>query len=56
VQLTDAEVAFRIEKSDLSIRSVWHHKQNRVQAHIFVCFLAYTMWKTLEQWQKRAGL
>jgi hypothetical protein len=29
---------------------------NRVLAHIFVCFLAYVMWKTLEQWQKRAGL
>ena len=56
VQLTEAEAAFRIHKSDLSIRPIWHHKQGRVQAHIFVCFLAYAMWKTLEQWQKRAGL
>jgi len=56
VQLSDAEAAFRIHKSDLSIRPIWHHKQNRVHAHIFVCFLAYAMWKTLEQWQKRAGL
>lgn len=56
VQLTDAEAAFRIHKSDLSIRPIWHQKQERVQAHIFVCFLAYAMWKTLEQWQKRAGL
>ena len=56
VQLTEAEAAFRIQKSDLSIRPIWHHKQGRVQAHIFVCFLAYVMWKTLEQWQKRAGL
>lgn len=56
VQLTDAEAAFRIQKSDLSIRPIWHHKQHRVQAHIFVCFLAYAMWKTLEQWQVRAGL
>lgn len=56
VQLTDAEAAFRIQKSDLSIRPIWHHKQDRVQAHIFVCFLAYAMWKTLEQWQQRAGL
>jgi hypothetical protein len=56
VQLSDAEAAFRIHKSDLSIRPIWHQKQNRVHAHIFVCFLAYTMWKTLEQWQKRAGL
>jgi transposase len=56
VQLTDAEAAFRIHKSDLSIRPVWHQKKERVQAHIFVCFLAYVLWKTLEQWQGRAGL
>jgi hypothetical protein len=40
VQLTEAEAAFRIQKSDLSLRPIWHHKQGRVQAHIFVCFLA----------------
>ncbi len=51
-----AEAAFRIHKTDLSIRPVWHQMTNRVLAHIFVCFLAYVMWKTLEQWQKRAGL
>jgi transposase len=56
VQLTEAEAAFRIQKSDLSIRPIWHHKQHRVQAHILVGFLAYAMWKTLEQWQQRAGL
>jgi len=56
VQLTDAEAAFRIHKSDLSIRPIWHQKKQRVQAHIFVCFLAYVLWKTLEQWQVRAGL
>jgi len=27
-----------------------------VQAHILVCFLAYVLWKTLEQWAQRAGL
>ena len=27
-----------------------------MQAHILVCFLAYVLWKTLEQWQVRAGL
>jgi transposase len=56
VQLTDAEAAFRICKSDLSIRPIWHQKPERVKAHIFVCFLAYVLWKTLEQWQSRAGL
>ncbi len=56
VQLTDAEAAFRIQKSELSIRPIWHQKTDRVQAHILVCFLAYVLWKTLEQWQSRAGL
>jgi len=56
IQLTDAEAAFRIHKSDLSIRPIWHQREDRVQAHILVCFLAYVMWKTLEQWQLRAGL
>ncbi len=56
VQLTDAEAAFRIQKSDLSLRPIWRHKAGRVQAHILVCFLAYVLWKTLEQWQQRAGL
>ena len=31
-------------------------RPERVQAHILVCFLAYVLWKTLEQWQQRAGL
>jgi hypothetical protein len=56
IQLTDAEAAFRIQKSELGIRPVWHQRADRVQAHILVCFLAYVLWKTLEQWQRRAGL
>lgn len=56
MQLTQAEAAFRIHKSELSIRPVWHHKEDRVRSHILVCFLAYVLWKTLEQWQSQAGL
>jgi hypothetical protein len=56
IQLTEAEAAFRIQKSDLAIRPIWHQRQDRVKAHILVCFLAYVLWKTLEQWQQRAGL
>ena len=56
IQLTEAEAAFRIYKTDLSIRPVWHQREDRVRAHIFVCFLAYAMWKTLEQWLVRSGL
>ena len=56
VQLADAEAAFRIHKSDLSLRPVWHHKPDRARGHILICFLAYVLWKTLEQWQQRARL
>lgn len=56
IQLTEAEAAFRIQKGDLSIRPIWHQKEERVQAHILVCFLAYVLWKTLGQTCKRAGL
>ncbi|APZ95357.1 IS1634 family transposase [Fuerstiella marisgermanici] len=56
IQLTEAEAAFRIHKSDLSIRPIWHQKEERVLAHIFVCFLAYVLWKTLGQLCSKAGL
>ncbi len=56
IQLTEAEAAFRIHKSDLKIRPVWHQKEDRVLAHIFVCFLAYVLWKTLFQLTHGAGL
>jgi len=56
IQLTEAEAAFRIAKSDLAIRPIWHQRKERVQAHILVCFLAYVLWKTLGQMCQRAGL
>ncbi|MDP2730350.1 MAG: IS1634 family transposase [Dehalococcoidales bacterium] len=56
IQLTQAETAFRIQKSDLKIRPIWHQKEDRVKAHILVCFLAYVLWKMLGQMCKRAGL
>ena len=56
IQLTEAEAAFRIQKGDLGIRPIWHQKEERVQAHILVCFLAYVLWKMLGQMCKRAGL
>jgi transposase len=56
MRLTDAEAAFRTHKHDLALRPVWHQKAERVRAHILVCFLAYVLWKTLEQWQTWAGL
>ena len=56
IQLTEAEWAFRITKDELAIRPIWHHKQDRVKAHILVCFLAYVLWKTLAQWMHASGL
>ena len=56
MHLSDAEAAFRIQKTDLRLRPVWHHKADRVQAHILVCFLAYVLRKMLEGWSARAGL
>jgi transposase len=56
IQLTEAEWAFRISKDELEIRPIWHHTEQRVLAHILVCFLAYVLWKTLAGWMQRAGL
>jgi len=56
IQLTQAEAAFRTSKSDLALRPVFHQKEQRVEAHILVCFLALAMWRTLEQWMASKGL
>jgi transposase len=56
IQLTEAEAAFRLQKSDLRIRPIWHQKEERVLAHILVCFLAYVLWKMMAQLCTRAGI
>jgi len=56
IQLTEVEDSFRIEKHDLGMRPIFHQKEERTQAHILVCFLALTMWRTLQQWMKASGL
>jgi transposase len=56
MHLVQAEKAFRMEKSDLGLRPVFHQKENRVQAHIFICFLAFSMYKCLELWMTASGL
>jgi transposase len=56
MQLTQAEDAFRISKSDLSLRPVFHQKTRRVEAHILVCFLSLALWRTLEMWMRGKGL
>ena len=56
IQLTQIEDTFRVTKSDLGIRPIYHHRPHRTQAHILVCFLALAMWRTLEQWMNGCGL
>ena len=56
IQLTVVERAFRVLKSELLLRPIWHQYSGRTQAHIFVCVLAYTLWKSLDHLAKRAGL
>jgi transposase len=56
MQLAVAEKAFRVLKSELRLRPVWHQYSGRVQAHVFVCVLAYALWKTLDHLAKQAGL
>jgi len=56
IQLTEVEDSFRTEKHDLGMRPIFHRKQDRTQAHILVCFLALTLWRTLQQWLKTSQL
>lgn len=55
IHLTDAEEAFKINKSDLHIRPVWHKRDDRIKAHVLVCFIAFVLWKTFGLMCKRAG-
>jgi transposase len=48
-QLTQVEEAFKNLKGDLAIRPIYHQKQERIEAHIFVSFLAYCLHVTLRQ-------
>jgi hypothetical protein len=56
IQLTVVERVFRVLKSELLLRPIWHHYSGRTQAHVMICVLAYALWKTLDHLAKRAGL
>jgi transposase len=49
IQLTQVEAAFRTLKSELGLRPIYHQVEKRVEAHIFVAFLAYALSVTLKQ-------
>ena len=48
VQLTQIEAAFKSLKSELGIRPIYHQLEHRVEAHIFIAFLAYCLLVTLK--------
>ena len=48
------ERAFRMNKSDLMIRPIYHRLKNRIDAHICICFTAYTIMLELERLLKAA--
>lgn len=47
--LWQIEKAFRISKTDLRIRPVYHYRRKRIVAHICIAFVAYTIYKELER-------
>jgi transposase len=48
IQLTEVEQAFKELKNDLALRPIYHQKDERIEAHIFVAFLAYCLQVTLK--------
>jgi transposase len=48
-QLWQVEKAFRISKTDLRIRPIYHRIKKRIEAHICICFSAYSVYKELER-------
>ena len=48
IQLTEIEQAFKEMKNDLAIRPIYHQSDERIEAHIFVAFLAYCLQVTLK--------
>jgi transposase len=47
IQLTEIEAAFKNLKDDLALRPIYHQLEHRIEAHIFVAFIAYCLHVTL---------
>lgn len=47
--LWTVEKAFRISKSDLRARPIYHRKNHRIKAHVCICFMSYAIYKELER-------
>ena len=48
MQLTEIEQAFKELKHDLAIRPIFHQREDRIEAHIFLAFIAYCLHVTLK--------
>jgi len=49
IQLTEVEAAFKNLKDDLALRPIHHQLEHRIEAHIFISFLAYCLHVTLRR-------
>ena len=52
LQLVEVEQAFKELKNDLSVRPIYHQLEHRIEAHIFIAFMAYCLQVTLKQQTK----
>jgi len=50
IQLTQVEAAFKDLKNDLALRPIYHQLEERIEAHIFISFLAYCLHVTLRRY------
>ena len=55
-RLTEIEATFRSLKTDLGLRPVFHHKEDRVTGHLFITLLAYHLVHTLRYQLKQQGI
>lgn len=55
-ELWQIELAFRISKTDLRIRPIYHYRRRRIEAHICIAFVAYTIYKELQHLLSGANL
>jgi transposase len=55
MNLVRIEESFRTLKGDLGLRPVFHQLDGRIEAHVFVSFLAYCLHVTLEKYNKKAA-
>lgn len=55
-ELWQIELAFRISKTDLRIRPIYHYRKRRIESHICIAFVAYAIYKELQHLLNRANL